>query len=254
LRRLPAVLSPSSRPTKRNCQGRLADGGHQLEQGLVDAAQLLGVHVGVVGGDQATADVATMPGEGAHGIEQRAVVDQCRIQVGALLGIEEPAQGRERQQRLPFGQAGQGLLERQPEVMMARFEAVGLARRLTQQLQAVALAIALTGHRVATRRVEQVAGLGTQQEEQPIDQAQELLVVGVGVQLAVDEALAQGVVLGVGQEAIAQGLERLSDTEAQLVEQALALLLGLLAPLLQPAGGLALQLARLEAAGMEQQP
>ena len=98
------------------------------------------------------------------------------------------------------------------------------------------------------------AVLGHEQEDQPIDDAQELAVEVGERHLAGAQSLAQGGVLRVAGEALAEDLQRLLDTAAQVAEGARALLLGQLGPLLQPAGLRPIAVAGREARGVGHEP
>ncbi len=88
------------------------------------------------------------------------------------------------------------------------------------------------------RRVEQgVAVLGDEEEQQPVDQAQQRPVVVVPAHLAGGQPVAQPGVGRVLQEAGAQLLQRPGHPVAQRVQGAGALLHGEAAPPLQPAAG-----------------
>jgi hypothetical protein len=53
-------------------------------------------------------------------------------------------------------------------------------------------------------REDQIAFLDDQQEEQPVDQAQQVLVVGFRFQLAIGDGLAQFIVGGMGEKAVGE--------------------------------------------------
>ena len=107
------------------------------------------------------------------------------------------------------------------------------------------------GRRV--RRVQQVAVLGGEQKDQPIDEAEELAEEVRQRQLAGAQLLAQRAILGMRQEAVAEAEQRRLDAVAQLVAGGDALLLARLAPALERAVGWR-RAGSAEAAGMDQQP
>ena len=72
--------------------------------------------------------------------------------------------------------------------------------------------------------------------------------------LAAAESVAQGGVLRVAGEALTQDLERALDATTEVAKRSGALLLGLLGPLLQPAGLRPAALAWREARGMGHEP
>ncbi len=90
LRALPLVSPPVAKAKRRPSLRDLRD---QLEQALVDAAELLGPHVAPV--DAREAGRLAQPGEAEHGEEQRAVLE--------LRGVERRALGR----REDAGERGQ---------------------------------------------------------------------------------------------------------------------------------------------------
>jgi hypothetical protein len=122
---------------------------------------------------------------------------------------------------------------------------------VAQRGQRIALGIEKPHRRAGIRRVQQVAVLGRQQEDQAIHQPQELAEeVGQRALLRLD-AVAQ---VGVGgQEAGAEDRQRCLHTVAQAFAGGGALLATGLAPVFQRAvGGWRAGLA--EAAGVDQQP
>ena len=116
-------------------------------------------------------------------------------------------------------------------------EQVGVARALNvlgqsaQALRRVVVDVARRGAVSSASRIEQqVAVLGHEQEQQPVDQAQQLAVVVLLVERAAVQPVAQGRVGRVRQEARARArVIACFDAVAQLVERARALLLGGLA-------------------------
>ena len=108
--------------------------------------------------------------------------------------------------------------------------------------------------RVQQRLAVEGAVLGHEQEDQPIDHAQELAVEVGERHLAGAQGIAQRGVLRVAGEAFAEDLQRPLDAAAQVAQGAGALLVGELGPLLQPAGLGPLALARREARGVGHEP
>ena len=90
--------------------------------------------------------------------------------------------------------------------------------------------------RMQQRLAVEGAVLGDEQEDQPIDDAQELAVKVGERHLAGAQGVAQRGVLRMAGEAFAEDLQRLLDAAAQVAQGARALFVGELGPLLQPAG------------------
>ena len=67
------------------------------------------------------------------------------------------------------------------------------------------------------RRMQQIAFFGAEEEEAAVDEAEELLEVVVGGEGAVVEALAEGGVVRLGQEAAAEDEEGLGDAVAEAI-------------------------------------
>ena len=92
------------------------------------------------------------------------------------------------------------------------------------------------------------AVLGHEQEDQAIDHAQELAVEVGERHLPGAQSVAQGGVLRMAGEALAEDLQRPLDAAAQVAQGAGALFVGDLGPLLQPAGLRPVALARQQSA------
>ncbi len=101
--------------------------------------------------------------------------------------------------------------------------------------------------------MRQVAVLGRQQEDQPIDEAQQLAEILGQRQRAAREALAQCAVVGVGEEAAAKAEQRRLDPIAQALAGGHALLAARLAPTFEGAIGRR-RAGHAETAGVEQEP
>ena len=226
------------------------DPGGQLQQGLVDRAQLLGVHVAVVDATDTAAEAEV--GQAAHGGEQSAVLDVGAIQVRALSGREQPAEGRQAENGLAAGQCPPGDLEPLPEIMVA-IGALGVQRALAQAREAVAGAVESAGIGIGGRVVQTAAFLRGGEEDQPVDQPQQLLEQRIRAQLAGGDAFAQHAVGGMGDKAGAERPQGLFDTVAQRTEGAYAFFGALAAPSLQRAVGGIVRSAT-ESRTVQQQP
>ena len=231
-----------------------ADLGGQGKQALVDPAQFLGAEVLVVhrAQDLALAGV----GQVAQGFEE-VVVGQLGVVKGGGVGRvpEEAAEGRQGQGRahgLKVWRTREGAdqkLELAPQVAVAA--ALDLAGQVAQASGAVVGGVTLAGGMggvgvvpgVEQGQAVEGAILGHEQEDEPVDQAQELAVQVGGGDLAGAQAVAQGGVLGVAGKALAEDLEGPLHPAPQFSEGAGALFFGELGPLLQPAGLGALGLA-----------
>ena len=95
--------------------------------------------------------------------------------------------------------------------------------------------LAVLYSRGGARPQQQLAVLGGEQEDQPVDQPQQLTVIVLTAQLARAQPGLKRGVGRVGQEAAAQGGDRGLHAIAQPIQRASALLLGRLRPDLQPA-------------------
>jgi hypothetical protein len=126
-------------------------------------------------------------------------------------------------------------------------------RQLPQPAHAVALAVdAAAGVVLADRaREEQIAVFRGEQEQEAIHQPQQLAVQLGPAQLTTGELAPQLVIRRVLQQAIAQGFEGLLHAMAQLPQNPLARLLGLLLPGVEHAAG---RLRMAEAAGVQEEP
>ena len=127
------------------------------------------------------------------------------------------------------------------------------ASTFTQAAQAVAVLVQADGFGGGFARVQQAAFFDGQEEDEPVNQAQQLLEVIGGREFAACQTLAQRVVGAGGQEALTQGLERFFHANAQLFAGAGALFQTGGVPGFQRAfpwrlAGVA------EAAGVDQQP
>lgn len=132
------------------------------------------------------------------------------------------------------GQGGHGHPQAPPQV------AVGIPRapggQGPQAVQGVVVEVGGPGLLAGGRDQEQVAVLGHEQEEQPVDQAQQLPVVVLAVQGAAGQRLPQLVVGPMGEEPLAQGDDGGLHPGAQAIQGPGALDPRLVVPALQPAG------------------
>ena len=98
---------------------------------------------------------------------------------------------------------------------------------------------------------QQIAVFRREQKQEAIHQPQQLAVQLLAAQGATGQLGAQGLVLGMLEQAIAQGFEGLLHAIAQLPQNTFARFLGLLFPGIEHA---ATRLRMAEAAGVQQQP
>ena len=158
-------------------------------------------------------------GQRAHGIEQIAIGDLAVCEVRNGLAREEKAtQGGQAEFRAAVVVAELLHHKSQPgeEVGVARAEAP--LGQTPQPGRGVVQRVALRGGLVRLGMEEQVAILGDEEEDQPVDDAQQLAVVVLVLELPSAEPVAELGVGGVGEEAAAERGDRLLDAVAQLVE------------------------------------
>ena len=109
MRSLPAAL-PEREPRRVRVE---LDPGVELEEALVDAAELLGAEVAVV--DEAEAAVLLDRGEGADRVEEVLVAQVGRVEVRARLGSEqERAERRQRERRSARREPRAAMTRRRP--------------------------------------------------------------------------------------------------------------------------------------------
>ncbi|MCZ7620317.1 MAG: hypothetical protein M5U32_19155 [Myxococcota bacterium] len=152
------------------------------------------------------------------------------------------AQRRERQLRAAaiVAEARHHEAQRLPAIGMR--PAAAARRQPAQPGGAVVREVTLLGVGLGVRIEQQAAVLGDEQEEQPVDQAQQLPVVVLLAERAGGQCVAQRAVLRMRQEALAEGLDRGLDAVAEPLERTGPLLLRRLHPALEPALGRALGL------------
>ena len=226
------------------------DVGHQFQQAFVHAAQLFRAHVAPVDAGEAAA--LAHPAKLGHGFEQGRIAKGAGVEVRALVFGEQATECGQRQQRLAVGQARQHRLQALPQVGVT-IKGAPLAGTLAQAAQAVAIGIERDGIGIGIGRVQQAALLDGEQEDQPVDQPQQLLEIGIAIQRAAGQGIAQRLVGGFGQETLAQRQQCFFHALTELVAGAGALFLAGLAPALQRT--LRCQRIRVaETAGVDQQP
>ena len=193
------------------------DLGVELEELLVDAAELLAAEVFVVDGTAALLvdDVR----EGPDGGEEGVVGEGRLAQQADRLGRPEiAAEGGDCELR----QAGRAA--EAPHDHFERLEKIGVAvatepaGKLLETgcgvVLAVGVAVGFRGRWVE----EEIAAFGDKQKNEPIDEAEELPVVLLLVEGTGGQGRLQGLVLGAGEEAAAEGFDGPADAVAQLAE------------------------------------
>jgi len=208
--------------------------GMQLEQGLVDAAQLLGAEVAVI--DLTAAAAVADDREVTDGLEKIAVGYLRPVQIGRRLRREE--EGAERGQ----GQLGRAAFiaqltqhDHQALVEIGMLAPAAAGGEVAQSPGGIVFIVAPFGLIHSLGQEQQPALLGDEEKDQTVDQTQELAVKVLLVQLSRKEPLPQGLVARVAEKAAAEGGDGRLDTTAQLVEGTGALLLRRPGPALQPA-------------------
>src|SRR5690606_23081674 len=236
--------------------GGQVDGGYQFQQAFVDTAQFFRAHVAVVHRHQALRAGRLGPAQMLQGGQQVGVVQAGGIQIWALRGSEQAAQGGQGQTRLALCQAPEDDADGLPLVVVpsagTAFEA-----QLAQAGQGMAFGIGAAGglcFGAIVLRMQQAALFHGEDEDEPVDQAQQLLEKGVLAECAVMQGGAQGVVVGVLQEALTEGQQRLLDAIAQAIAYAGAFLLAFAAPSFPDAGCATLIVVAGRTTGMQQAP
>lgn len=115
-----------------------------------------------------------------------------------MFGAEQATQRGQRQARFAGGQGAEGDLQRGVKIRVRIVGAVAHGA-LAQAAQAVAAFVECLGGRVAARRVQQIAFFHGEQEDQPVNQAQQFLKVAGPRECAGRERGAQGIVGGFGE-------------------------------------------------------
>ena len=204
----------------------------QLEQALVDRAQLLGLHVAPVD------PVSGWPSGRSQARRMAASRRRLVMREAAAAGLaarEQAAQRRQAELRLAARERLEGRL--QPLEGIGVLVPGGAAHAaLAQAGDAIALGIDAARGRGGGRRMQQVAILGGEQEDQAVDQAEQLLEIGAGRGRR-GQRLAERQVGRVLDEALAELLERRLDAQAQLLACGGALGPAALAPALERAVG-----------------
>jgi hypothetical protein len=255
LRALPLVLPPPA-PSRVADEAEAADAGgqgqfgHQFEQAFVDAAEFLGIHVAVI--DARERGAVAEEAEAEERAEQRLVVELGGVEVRALRDVEEATERRQAKGRLAAGEAGEGDRERLPEVGMA-VVAAPPGGRAAQAGETVAGLVAGSGLGAGVGREDEFAVFDGGEKDEAVDEAQELLEVDLGAQLAAFDAAAQLAVGRMREKAAAEHAQGIGDAFAQAVADADAVFLGGVAPVFERAvGGLGAGLA--ETRGVGEQP
>lgn len=211
-----------------------------FEQALIDGAEFLDVEGGVVDADELAGVGVFVEREGAQGVEDGAVVEAADGEQADGVGAEEVAGERGDVEFV----AGAALFEEAevgadgvPEVVVAAVGEVRAVREAADALEAVVAVVNLAFPGGDAGREDQLALLGDHEEEEAVDEAEELVVVGVGGELPRCDGLAQTVVVAVGEKAVGEAEDGAFDGGAEAIADARALVEGVLVVLLDEAGG-----------------
>jgi len=208
--------------------------GMQLEQGLVDAAQLLGAEVAVI--DLTAAAAVADDREVTDGLEKIAVGYLRPVQIGRrLAGKEERAERGQAQLGRAALVAQLAQHDCQALVKVGMLAAAAAGGKTAQAAGGIVFIVAPFGLIHSLGQEQQPALLGDEEKDQTVDQTQELAVKVLLAEFGRVEPLPQGFVSRVTKEAAAEGGDGRFDAAAQLVEGAGALLLRQPGPALQPA-------------------
>ncbi|CAB4881826.1 unannotated protein [freshwater metagenome] len=209
--------------------------GNELEQALVDAAELLSTEVSVV--DDARWGVLRLNhAEPPDRREQRLIRQSLADHHVDRLMIEDPAEARQAQLRQAalIAEPGDDKLQALPEVGMAGTAALACEGAQTAGREVVA--IALERDLIGRRILEQAPVLGDEQEEQTVDEAKQRAVIVLEPQLTIRDAHAE-VIARALQEPGAQGLDGILHAVSEQAKRAGARLGSTRAPPLEPAIG-----------------
>ncbi len=175
---------------------------------------------------------------GEPGVAQRPV---------SLRRVEQATQPRQTQLRLSLFVTERGEDQLNGGVLVAVRCPLPALRAFPQPGRGEVLVVAVVSLLAGLGVQQRAAVLGYEQEDQPVDQAQQR-----GLECRRVQTLPQGRVVGVTQEARAEGCQGLLDSVAVVLQGACARLDGRRAPGLQPAGGRRRPLRHLEPRGVQQ--
>ena len=117
------------------------------------------------------------PAEAIDRLHEGAVAQAAGVQMGQLIGTEEAAEGRERERGLGGRERAEDDLHALVTVVVAVPRCAAHALR-SERREAVALGIELSRVLSRARGMEEVPILRHHQEDEPIDEAQELVEPG----------------------------------------------------------------------------
>ena len=207
----------------------------QLEQALVDRAQFLGLHVAPVDPAERLA-LGAEPGKAPDRGQQAAVGDAgCGEILSRVVG-EEAAEGGQAEPQLAVGERLEGRLQALEGVSVL-VPSGSAHEALAQAGDAVALGVDPARRGRGGVGMQEVAVLGGEQEDQAVDEAEQLLEVGLRGEVAGGQCLAERGVGRVLDEALAEFLEGRLDAQSELFARGCALGPAALAPALERAVG-----------------
>ena len=156
--------------------------GDKFEQAFVDRAEFLGLHIAPVHAGHGLS-VGPEPGEMPDGLEQAAVGDPGPGQVGEVQRDEDSAERRQAETRLALGKGVEQRPQALPGIVVPIERGIPGAP-LAQAAHGVAVPVGLSRGVRRIRGVQETTILGGEQEDQPVDEAQQFLVIGLPCQLA----------------------------------------------------------------------
>jgi hypothetical protein len=168
----------------------------------------------------------------AHGGEQDAIFKTRSVETGALSGREEAAEPREREAGFTTSETPKDDEDAGPQIVVA-VEAGAPEGAVAETTEGVTLSVSVAGTArldAIVRNVEEPALLNGKQKEATIDEAEELLEIVPDAEVAGLEREPEWLVVTVLDKSGAEGNQRLGDTAAKSITDALALLLPLKFP------------------------
>ena len=215
-------------------------GGHELQQRLVDRAEFFGTEIAVIHDPLGPSSGFSHQAEVAHRLEQGLVGELAVAEQVERAGFEESPDADQAELGASVDRAEPVPDEVEGAPLVGVAGAAATSGGTAQPGRGEVVAVAFAGLDVGVRVEEQAAVLGHEGEEQPVDDPEQA-VVDVGLaQGAVCETVTEASVGRVGEEAGAEGSDRLDHPVAQLVERPRPGLDRLGSPALEPAGGGAL--------------
>ena len=195
----------------------------EFQQALVDRAELFNIERGVVDADRLSGVRILIEREQTETVENGLVVEEAvadrpdGVRAEQVAGKRSDPQLRSRPAGLEQAEAGQ---KREPKVVFAMIGEVAFLSKTAEALETVVAVVEAPLCSRGREWIDKVALLDDEQEEQPIDQPEEVLVEDVGLEGSGLDGSAQGVVLGVCEQAISECADGVLDSTAEATADA----------------------------------